>query len=254
MDIQPLPNAGAEVFGVDITAVTVGDWNQLQAAFAAFGLLVFRDQIVTESEHSEFAQRWGEHAAVTSADPTEISPTGSWAADGSWQLEPPLGAVEVLRRSPGAPARFASTYAAFDELSRTTQSALEALFAQHSNSAKTAEHPIVIHHPISGRKTLFVNPTFTTSVVDMDDAAGLALLNQLYEHILLRSSSIGSQALSCSTTIEPFFASPITEQPIWTNGPTGLFSKEFHCARQCHSRSETPPLPSGQEPRWPVAS
>ena len=118
-----------------------------------------------------------------------------------------MGSVEVVRGIPptGASALFASTYAAFDTLSTGTQRALEALSARHSLPADSSEstgvstcswcaplqagsestpatHPIVIRHPTSGRKTLFVNPTFTTSVTDMEDAAGLALLNQLYEH------------------------------------------------------------------------
>ena len=59
LEIRPLDGAGAEILGVDVTQMTIGDWDQIQAAFAAFGVVFFRDQIVTESEHIEFARRWG---------------------------------------------------------------------------------------------------------------------------------------------------------------------------------------------------
>lgn len=168
--------------------MTVGEWNQIEAAFAAFGLIVFRDQILTESEHLDFARRWG---------PIDTHPPepkrGVWHNEGSYLGEPPLGAIEVARELPadGETIIFANTYEAFDTLSTTTQKALEALRAVHSSTTHGAtnnaeadehQHPIVIHHPVSGRKTLYVNPTFTTSVEDMDERVGLALLNQLYDH------------------------------------------------------------------------
>ncbi len=185
LEVQPLPAVGAEVSGIDLAAITVGDWNQLEATFAAFGLLVFRDQILTEDELVAFAQRWGV------VEPSALTPHGVWHADQSFRHTPPLGSIETVRRLPeaGASLRFASTQAAFDQLSSVTQRALEALNATHTGPAefgeRSTDHPIVIKHPISGERTLFVNPTYTTSVQDMEERSGLALLNQLYEHCQL---------------------------------------------------------------------
>lgn len=190
MEIRPLPNAGAEVLGVDVTTLTVGDWNQIHAAFAAYGLLVFRDQILSVEDHAAFAARWGSpenpdnYPAAGQAD-GELGP-GQWKSVASYLPQPPLGTVEVVRQIPANPViRFASSYAAFDTLATTTQRALEALNAEHRHLNESTTHPIVIHHPVSGRKALYLNPTYTTSVIDMEEEAGLALLNQLYEHILL---------------------------------------------------------------------
>lgn len=220
LEVRPFDGVGAEILGADISAPDVGEWHQIEAAFASFGLLVFRDQILTEQEHVDFAKRWGTciqprsnihgvfpEIAVSPTLPTTAGERGVWHADQSYLTAPTLGSVEVVRGIPpaGASTMFASTYAAFDTLSTGTQRALEALSAQHTmpvnspessgvstcswcdplplpNQSAPATHPIVIRHPISGRKTLFVNPTFTTSVTDMEDAPGLALLNQLYEH------------------------------------------------------------------------
>jgi taurine dioxygenase len=43
-------------------------------------------------------------------------------------------------------------------------------------------HPLVRTHPESGRKALYLNPIRTEGIVDMDDAEGLPLLDELLAH------------------------------------------------------------------------
>lgn len=58
--VRPLPGVGAEVEGVDLaSAPSPGDAKRLESAFAAHGLLFFRDQYLSEQSHIDFAQRWG---------------------------------------------------------------------------------------------------------------------------------------------------------------------------------------------------
>lgn len=228
LEIRPIEGAGAEVRYVDLTALTLGDWNQIEAAFANYGLLIFRDQIFTESDHLNFARRWGNinvnrfftahprfrEIALVVKEATDTENIGSgWHADHSYDEEPALGSVLVARELPsnGGDTLFASMYAAFDALSSSTQRALEALHATHSarrsfgtaayvdgesyegrlgnadlaDSMADVTHPVVIRHPVSGRKALYVNPEFTTGIVGMEENEGLALLNQLYEHCQL---------------------------------------------------------------------
>jgi taurine dioxygenase len=41
------------------------------------------------------------------------------------------------------------------------------------------EHPVVIRHPVNGRKLLYVNETFTQEIVGFTDAEGAELLRYL---------------------------------------------------------------------------
>jgi taurine dioxygenase len=204
LEVRPLDGAGAEILGVDITQMTIGEWDQVQAAFAAFGVVFFRDQIVTEPEHIEFAGRWGQvnvnrffaahelfpEIALVVKNPDDTNNIGSrWQADHSYDCEPALGSVLVARELPtsGGDTLFCSMYAAYEALSSTTQRELEGLTALHSahsvaDGLEPVKQPVVIRHPISGRKVLFVNPTFTVGIDGVGDIEALALLNQLYEH------------------------------------------------------------------------
>ncbi len=180
LEIRPTDGVGAHVVGVDLTATTVGEWNQIEAAFAAFGVLIFGDQVMTDDDHIRFAERWGSVLYDTPADPQ------GWHSDRSYVESPTACSVLRLRRQvDGLTVTVSSMYSAFDTLSSGTQQALEALHAVHTREAENTTHPLVIRHPISGRKVLFLNPAFTTSIVGMDEAEGLELLNELCAHCLL---------------------------------------------------------------------
>ena len=45
-------------------------------------------------------------------------------------------------------------------------------------------HPVVITHPLSGKKALYVNPAFTVKIVGKSDEASKDLLMRLYAHAM----------------------------------------------------------------------
>jgi len=133
---------------------------------------------------------------------------GGWHTDHSYDTEPALGSMLVAREVPdhGGDTLFASMYAAYDALSDGFKTMLEGLRAVHSsrhvfgknaNSQQTdlkgrlqnpelatqdAVHPVVIRHPGTGRRALYVNPGFTIGIDGWNQDESDALLGFLYRH------------------------------------------------------------------------
>ena len=140
---------------------------------------------------------------------------GGWHTDHSYDAEPAMGSVLVARQLPdeGGDTWFASMYSAYETLDEATKAEIAGLRAVHSakhifgsqaenyykanadtgariGNAAAADvledviHPVVITHPLSGRKALYVNPAFTTAIAGYPKEASDALLNRLYAHAM----------------------------------------------------------------------
>jgi taurine dioxygenase len=141
---------------------------------------------------------------------------GGWHTDHSYDAEPALGSVLVARELPshGGATAFASMYAAYDALPDELRARVEGARAVHSarhvfgsrasayeatrdtrsdgriGNATAADvlddvvHPVVITHPLSGKRALYVNPGFTTAIVGLEPDESRAVLGALYAHAL----------------------------------------------------------------------
>ncbi len=140
---------------------------------------------------------------------------GGWHTDHSYDAEPAMGSVLVARELPrtGGDTWFASMYAAYDTLEAALRDEIGGLRAVHSarhvfgsaadnyytanedtdgrigNSGAADHladvvHPVVITHPLSGRRALYVNPAFTTRIEGYDEDASAALLSRLFAHAM----------------------------------------------------------------------
>ncbi|TVS13061.1 MAG: TauD/TfdA family dioxygenase [Gammaproteobacteria bacterium] len=133
---------------------------------------------------------------------------GGWHTDHSYDAVPAMGSILVARELPetGGDTLFASMYAAYEGLSPGLKRTLEGMRAVHSNHhvfgaagvykqegdagalfrneslTSEATHPVVITHPLSGRKALYVNPGFTIRFEDWTPEESAALLTHLYRH------------------------------------------------------------------------
>jgi len=131
-----------------------------------------------------------------------------WHTDHSYDQEPALGSIlHAIEMPPyGGDTLFVSMSAAFDALSEPMQQFLSGLTAIHSsrhvfgaaiqeseaarsgrlsnaeNAVQDARHPVVITHPLSGRRGLFVNPVFTTHIEGLKKEESDAILYMLFEH------------------------------------------------------------------------
>lgn len=131
-----------------------------------------------------------------------------WHTDHSYDQVPALGSILHAIEVPpvGGDTLFVSMGAAYDGLSRVMRGFLDSLTAVHSSrhvfgvttgdseAAKTrrlgnaeaatqdARHPVVLTHPLTGRRGLYVNPVFTTHIEGLSEAGSAVVLNSLYRH------------------------------------------------------------------------
>ena len=126
-----------------------------------------------------------------------------WHTDGSWQAWPSKASILYALEIPrvGGNTMFADLYQAYETLSPTMKQLIGGLQAVHAMenaggtsygrefngkgdevAAKVATHPLVISHPDSGRKSLFVNRGYTSHIVGMTRAESDALLGFLFQH------------------------------------------------------------------------
>ena len=127
-----------------------------------------------------------------------------WHSDVSCDLEPPMGSILHLHQIPkvGGDTMFASMYRAYEQLSNPIKSFISNLSAWHEsigvhrdrlnhqgalrdgeNAYPEALHPIVRTHPVTKKKTLFVNENFTTRIEGLNKNESDSILTMLYDHI-----------------------------------------------------------------------
>lgn len=134
------------------------------------------------------------------------SAASNWHSDITWRENPPLGTSLYAQVIPahGGDTLWASLTAAYASLPAAQQAYLETLTAVHTweisgwteyllrkdasgeelRAARAkyppVEHPVVRVHPVTGKKILYVNPTFTSHIKGLKRADSDALLAQLF--------------------------------------------------------------------------
>ncbi|CAO3587749.1 unnamed protein product [Absidia cylindrospora] len=216
------PHIGTEIHGIQLSQLTDTQKDDLALLVAERGVLFFRDQDIKVDQGLEFAKSYGPlHIHSTFGHPAgypEVhvvyfdektpreyfdsnSASEGWHTDVSYELQPP--SVTLLKMSivppTGGDTLWASGYAAYDRLTPTMQKFLEGLEARHSaqrqfddahsnghinrREHKETTHPIIRTHPVTGWKSLYVQPEFTTSIVGLTKHESDAVLQFLYNHI-----------------------------------------------------------------------
>ena len=149
LEVNPLPGCGAEILGVDLRKVSESEFDRIRACFADYGLVFFRDQSISETEHISFAERWGTinvnrffvahdkypQIAMVGKEPSQtINIGGDWHTDHSYDFEPALGSILVARELPesGGDTCFADMAKVFASLSPGLKQTLCGLNAVHS--------------------------------------------------------------------------------------------------------------------------
>ena len=160
------PNFAAEIGDVDLSApLAPSDVADIKAAFAAYAVLIFPDQHLSQDQHLDFARHFGplettialhrkdaqlrvrkEFADVSNLDPENkvwgkdsrqrMFQLGNrlWHTDSSFKRLPALASLLYARAIPpvGGHTEFADERAAYDALPEATKRRLDALVVEHS--------------------------------------------------------------------------------------------------------------------------
>ena len=206
-------------FPVSISSRPLGNqqFQELHDALLQHQVLFFRDQPLTLESQKELGLRFGAlhtHPAAKApeghpevlpihADASSTFIAGeNWHSDVSCDPEPPMGSILHLHTVPptGGDTLFASMYAAYEALSDRMKAYLDGLTATHEGERlyrgryrglgvddtdkvyPKAVHPVVPRHPVTGRRLLFVNPTFTAKINELRKDESEAILAYLYQH------------------------------------------------------------------------
>ena len=196
--------------------------DEIREALNEYGVIFFRDQKITPEQHIAFAGRFApinvnrffkampghpEIAEVRKEPEQKRNIGGGWHTDHSYDQIPALGSILLAREVPprGGDTMFASMSLAYEALSDGLKQTLAGLRAVHSSrhvfgaeavyakdtvgrignaelATQDAVHPVVIRHPETGRKTLYVNPGFTTHFEGWTAQESKPLLDYLYAH------------------------------------------------------------------------
>jgi len=127
-----------------------------------------------------------------------------WHSDVSFREQPASGSILYAKQIPdfGGDTLFANTEVAYEALSEAMKALLAPLVAVHDfavaaatqyaqplvvnqdfDGNNQAKHPVVRTHPDTGRKSLFVNPGFTSHLLGFEKPESDVLLGYLYSHM-----------------------------------------------------------------------
>ena len=194
----------------------------IRTTFHEHGVIVIRDQDLTPEQHVAAARRFGDinvnrfftpvdghpEVAEVRKEPDQKRNIGNkWHTDHSYDDAPALGSMIYALEVPpvGGDTMFANMSLAWETLSDGMKDMLARLEAVHSSrhvfgpgykanpdvadrfrnpeqAVQDAVHPVVIRHPDTGRKVLYVNPTFTVRFNGWTEEESRPLLDYLYAH------------------------------------------------------------------------
>lgn len=204
------PTIGAKIGNVDLTQpLSDQELTEIRRALTDHLVLFFRDQKLEFEDHARFGEYFGtlgQHVGKkTNSQATNDPRVRKFHADGEtprvsgnvWHTDqscapmPPMASILYLHTIPpngGGDTGYASMYAAHDALSDRMKNYLEGLTALHDGTLQFGEgtpkatHPVVVRHPESGRKLLYVNEGFTSHIHEVSRQESKAVLEFLYEH------------------------------------------------------------------------
>ena len=210
---------GAEINGLDLKRGLDGDtFKALEAALIEHKVIVIREQHLATAEHIALSRLFGElevHPMRPQGEFPEIlvldnhkdNPvlsTDVWHSDTTFRKNPTKYTILRCQIMPkvGGDTLWADMEAAYDGLSDAFRKMIDGLRAVHDfqnfrvlfknteeDRAKLRKmeemfpnpsHPVVRTHPVTGRKSIYVNPQFTVRIEGLEPDESRAILQVLF--------------------------------------------------------------------------
>ena len=210
---------GAEVNNFNLNSLTNKNFEEINNLLLDHKVVFFRNQSLTLEKFIEIASMFGpveEHAYVKGIEKypqiTRIIKAANeknqwgegWHSDVSYDLTPSkVIMLKSLKIPPiGGDTVFSNMELALETLDEDIKKIIQNKKAIHtSNGSKffvenyskmesngkigeqySNEHPIIRTHPETGKKILYVNPTYTKKIVGLPDDESSDLLNYIFKH------------------------------------------------------------------------
>lgn len=210
---------GAEIRGVDLQQpLSDLDFTTIYKTLLQYKVIFFRDQNISTEQHVEFARRFGsleqnpfrpqredipELQIIKNNKDNPVLSTDVWHADLTFREFPTKFTILRCLQIPdrGGDTMWADMCAAYDGLSPKLREFITSLTATHDfknfrvlykDAQKRAEllqmeelfptlsHPVVVTHPETGQRVLFVNRQFTLRIDGMSELESRNILEILY--------------------------------------------------------------------------
>jgi len=190
--------------GAEIRAPSIGEMGAEEAAkirdlLAEHQVLFFPGQSPTADQHVAFGRHFGrleghpnlknpftDHPEIFELAASHGGIADEWHSDLTFEAHPSVLAILHMQRCPsvGGDTLWTDMYKAYEELSAPLRDLCEGLTALHDASSqlrpdKAAIHPVVRVHPVTHRKSLFVNQHFTRRIVELSHEESEMLLGYL---------------------------------------------------------------------------
>jgi taurine dioxygenase len=210
---------GAEIHGLDLkNGMDPATFKAFEAALIEHKVVVVRDQNLDTQQHVEISRLFGElevHPMRPQGEFPEIMvldnhkdnpvlSTDVWHSDTTFRRNPTRYTILRCQIMPkvGGDTLWADMEAAYDGLSARFRSMIDGLRAVHDfqnfrvlfkktdeDQAKLRKmeelfpnpsHPVVRTHPVTGRRSIYVNPQFTVRIEDLEPDESRAILRVLF--------------------------------------------------------------------------
>src|SRR5579862_3921973 len=210
---------GAEVHGLDLArGMDPETFKAFEAALVEHKVLVVREQHLTTAQHVAMSRMFGElevhpmrpqgkFPEILVLDNHKDNPvlsTDVWHSDTTFRKNPTKYTILRCEIMPefGGDTLWANMEAAYEGLSDTFRTMISCLRAVHDfqnfrvlfknteedrvklhrmeDMFPNPSHPVLRTHPVTGRKSIYVNPQFTLRIEGLEPAESRAILDVLF--------------------------------------------------------------------------